>query len=84
MSRKSCTFALQNAKQRNKCSIMETITLSYNPRSAVALSMLAAIRASQAFIEEPNSATIAAIQELEAGRGTRAKDSHDLFKQILG
>ncbi|MCQ2310151.1 MAG: hypothetical protein MJZ64_00140 [Paludibacteraceae bacterium] len=63
---------------------METITLSYNPRSAVALSMLAAIRASQAFIEEPNSATIAAIQELEAGRGTRAKDSTDLFKQILG
>ena len=67
-----------------KCIIMETITLSYNPRSAVALSMLAAIRASQAFIEEPNSATIAAIQELEAGRGTRAKDSNDLFKQILG
>ena len=63
---------------------MATITLSYNPRSAVALSLLAAIRASQAFVEEPNSTTIAAMQELEAGRGTRAKDSDDLFKQILG
>ena len=63
---------------------MATITLSYNPRNAVAISMLAAIRASQAFTEEPNSATIAAIRELEAGRGTRAKNSSDLFKQILG
>ncbi|MCQ2325231.1 MAG: hypothetical protein MJZ58_03465 [Paludibacteraceae bacterium] len=63
---------------------MATITLSYNPRSAVAMSLLAAIRASQAFMEEPNETTIAAIQELEAGRGTRAKNSQDLFKQILG
>ena len=63
---------------------MATITLSYNPRSAVALSLLAAIRASQAFMEEPNETTIAAIQELESGRGTRAKNSQDLFKQILG
>ena len=63
---------------------MATITLSYNPRSAVAMSLLAAIRASQAFMEEPNETTIAAIRELEAGRGTRAKNSQDLFKQILG
>lgn len=63
---------------------METITLSYNPRSAVAMSLLAALRASQAFIEEPNSATIAAMHELEAGRGTRAKNTNDLFTQILG
>ncbi|MBQ0118407.1 MAG: hypothetical protein KBS42_01385 [Bacteroidales bacterium] len=68
---------------------MATMTIKYNPRSVVAMSMLNAMRASNAFemIElpkKPKGSFYESLEDVKAGRVYQAADEYDLIHKILG
>ncbi len=68
---------------------MATMTIKYNPRSVVAMSMLNAMRASKAFeiVELPKKhkgSFYESLEDVKAGRVYQAADEYDLIHKILG
>lgn len=71
--------------------IMETVTIKYNPADAVAQAILDLIRKvkSITIVEDsseyvPNKETLQAIEDIKNGKVYHAANADDLFKQILG
>ena len=70
---------------------METLTIKYNPADALAMSAIQLLQRIKSikFVQPkdefvPNEETIAAIEDIKRGKVYHAKNTDDLFKQILG
>lgn len=71
---------------------METMTIKYNPANTLVQPVIELIQRIKDFeivsISEdeyiPNAETLTAMKEAREGKTTRAKNSKDLFIQILG
>ena len=70
---------------------METLTIKYNPTDALAVSAIQLLQRIKSiklvqpkdeFV--PNAETMTAIDDIKRGKVYHAKNTDDLFKQILG
>ena len=71
--------------------MMQTMTIEYNPADALVQSVLGLIQqvkkihiVSRSDEYVPNAETLEAIQDVKEGRVYHAKNTEDLFQQILG
>ena len=70
---------------------METLTIKYNPADALAISAIQLLQRIKSikFVQSkeeyvPNAETLAAVDDIKRGKVYHAKNTDDLFKQILG
>lgn len=70
---------------------METLTIKYNPTDALAMSaiqLLQKIKSIQLVRPQeeylPNSETLEAVEDIKRGKVYHARNTDDLFQQILG
>ncbi len=70
---------------------METITIKYNPADALALSAIQLLQRIKSIKvvkpnEEivPNDETLKAVEDIKKGKVYHAKNTEELFQQILG
>ena len=70
---------------------METLTIKYNPADAIVQSIIELMRKVQSIkiVEDsaeyvPNAETLEAVEDVKRGKVYHAKNTEDLFDQILG